>query len=65
MRYKYVLLYLRLSQDDFDKEDESNSIQNQRLLLKCFVEQNEEFQDSEILIFVDDGYTGTNFAGVR
>ncbi|MBS5081062.1 MAG: recombinase family protein [Clostridiales bacterium] len=61
MRYKYVLLYLRLSQDDFDKEDESNSIQNQRLLLKCFVEQNEEFQDSEILIFVDDGYTGTNF----
>lgn len=61
MRYKYVLLYLRLSQDDLDKEDESNSIQNQRLLLKCFVEQSEEFKNSEILFFVDDGYTGTNF----
>ncbi len=61
MRYDHVLLYLRLSQDDLDKEDESNSIQNQRLLLKCFVDQNEEFRDSERLFFVDDGYTGTNF----
>lgn len=61
MKYKYILAYLRLSQDDLDKTDESNSIQNQRLLIQQFVGQKEELWETEILYFVDDGYTGTNF----
>ncbi|MCD7885151.1 MAG: recombinase family protein [Lachnospiraceae bacterium] len=61
MKYKYILAYLRLSQDDLDKTDESNSIQNQRLLIQQFVNQKEDLRGTEILYFVDDGYTGTNF----
>lgn len=51
-------IYLRISRDDGDKA-ESDSIQNQREMLKAFVEK-----DSYIELkkeFVDDGYSGTNF----
>lgn len=61
MQYKYVFAYLRLSNDDDDKNDESNSITNQRLLIDYFVRNSDEFKDAEILYFVDDGYSGTNF----
>lgn len=61
MQYKYVLGYLRLSDDDEDKMDESNSIKNQRMLIEYFVSQNEEFHDSELIFFADDGFTGTNY----
>lgn len=60
MRYKYILGYLRLSNDD-DKVDESNSIKNQRMLIEYFVKNNEELQDTEVIFFADDGFTGTNF----
>lgn len=60
MRYKYVFAYLRLSNDDDDKTDESNSIKNQRLLIERFVENCKEFREAEIMFFADDGYSGTD-----
>ena len=53
-----VALYLRLSRDDGDK-NESNSITNQRNILTTYVEQIPEFKIEEI--YVDDGFSGTNF----
>ncbi|MBQ7670191.1 MAG: recombinase family protein [Clostridia bacterium] len=50
-------LYCRLSRDDgMDKE--SNSIENQKKLLTSFAK---EHGFGNIRIYVDDGYTGTNF----
>lgn len=54
-----IAIYMRLSQDDGDLEAESNSIVNQRQLLRTYVAKN--FQNYELLEFQDDGYTGTNF----
>lgn len=54
-----VGLYVRLSREDDDKKDESNSITNQKLLLEKFMEADEEFK--LIKIYQDDGKTGTNF----
>lgn len=57
---KYVVaLYIRLSVDD--KISESLSIENQKKLLNTYVDTSEEFIDAEILEFVDNGYSGTNF----
>ena len=55
---KYLAaLYMRLSKDDEDKE-ESESITNQRKILKSFAKENNyEIYDE----YVDDGYSGTNF----
>ena len=50
--------YLRLSIEDGDKV-ESNSISNQRLLVKSYTENHPEIHIVEE--YVDDGYTGTNF----
>lgn len=59
-----IALYLRLSEADGDLgpdgKDESNSIENQRLLLHNYVDANDELS-GEIVEFVDDGYSGTNF----
>lgn len=51
-------LYLRLSRDD-GTDTESNSIASQREILTEYVKR---YADLEIYdIYVDDGYTGTNF----
>ena len=55
-------LYIRLSQEDNDNgenKQESNSITSQKALLKEFIEEHEDL----ILynIYIDDGYTGTDF----
>lgn len=55
-------LYIRLSQEDGDKE-ESDSIANQRKLLERFCREREDLQICEY--YVDDGYTGTDFVEVR
>lgn len=59
-----IAFYLRLSLADGDlgknNKDESNSIENQRLLLQSFVESMDEL-DGEIKEYIDDGYSGTNF----
>lgn len=60
-----MALYYRLSGADGDLgkdgKDESNSIENQRLLISAFLESREEFKDRETQEFIDDGYTGSNF----
>ena len=59
-----IALYLRLSVSDGDlgqdEKDESNSIENQRALLYDFVERRDDVT-GEIIEYVDDGYSGTNF----
>ncbi|MCD7763643.1 MAG: recombinase family protein [Lachnospiraceae bacterium] len=56
--------YLRLSQADgdlgVDNKDESNSIENQRLLLRTFAGSREDLPN-EAIEYVDDGYSGTDF----
>ncbi|HBT63680.1 MAG TPA: recombinase [Ruminococcaceae bacterium] len=54
---KYTILYSRLSQED-ERDGESNSIQNQRLMLEKYAADN-GFEN--ILFLSDDGYSGTNF----
>ncbi len=53
-----IALYIRLSVND--KRVESNSIEHQKLLLTKYAE-NMKIRNSEILEFVDNGYSGTNF----
>jgi DNA invertase Pin-like site-specific DNA recombinase len=54
---KRTILYGRLSQED-DRAGDSNSIQNQRLMLEKYAADN-GFGDT--LFLYDDGYSGTNF----
>lgn len=56
-----LALYLRLSREDDDMADESNSITNQRLILRKYIEQKTELQEYSIKEYVDDGYSGRNF----
>lgn len=56
---RVIALYLRLSLDD--GHGESESILNQRKMLKNYVSSRDEFAGHEVVEFVDDGYTGTNF----
>ena len=53
-----VGVYIRLSQEDGDKE-ESNSVTNQRELINNYVNENKELQIRSY--YVDDGWSGTNF----
>ena len=53
-----VGVYIRLSQEDGDKE-ESNSVTNQRELINNYVNENKELQIHSY--YVDDGWSGTNF----
>ena len=58
---KYTILYGRLSQEDTQKNnrsDDSNSIQNQRLLLEKYA-TDKGFLNPKFIY--DDGYSGTNF----
>lgn len=53
-----VAIYIRLSREDIDKHEESLSVTNQKNVLEAYVrEQQYELYD----IYIDDGYTGTNF----
>lgn len=59
---KITALYCRLSVEDMNKnggkEDESNSIQNQKMILLQYAKEN-RFPNP--IFFVDDGYSGTNY----
>lgn len=57
MLKKEVAAYIRLSKED-EKEGESESITNQRELIKKYVAENKL---RECKYFVDDGYSGGNF----
>ena len=54
-------LYLRLSKEDGDWKDESNSITNQRYILHNYIEKDPELCHCELQEYVDDGYSGKNF----
>ena len=57
---KYIFaLYIRLSIEDYKYE--SMSIENQRLELNAYVRTMPEADYAEIIEFVDNGFTGTNF----
>ncbi|MCF0127758.1 MAG: recombinase family protein, partial [Pseudobutyrivibrio sp.] len=60
-----IALYIRLSQEDEDLDEEkkeSNSITNQRSLLRQYIKEHPEFAGKDIAEYADDGFTGTNFA---
>ena len=57
-----VAVYIRLSREDGDKE-ESDSVGNQKKLLTEYVSRKDELILYDV--YIDDGFTGTNFAGVR
>lgn len=62
---KCIVKYLRLSLEDEDMLDESNSITNQRIVIGQYIASKNEFKNAEMLEFKDDGYSGTNFDEVR
>lgn len=56
-----VAIYIRLSKEDIDKGyDESESITNQKALLTEYVEKL-GWEYELVDIYIDPGYTGTNF----
>ena len=52
-------LYLRLSREDDEKQQESDSIKNQKALLMDFLKTHPELRLRKI--HVDDGYSGVSF----
>ena len=54
---KITALYCRLSNDD-DLQGESNSITNQKAILKKYADEN-ELENTQF--YVDDGFSGMNF----
>lgn len=61
MDEQYLIDYLRLSKEDEEKRDESNSIINQRRVQDEYIKRNIQLQKYARLEFADDGYSGTNF----
>ncbi|WP_250277552.1 recombinase family protein [[Clostridium] colinum] len=53
-----VGMYLRISRDD-GKQNESESITNQKALIQSFIDEREDFE--LVSIKVDDGYSGSDF----
>lgn len=55
-----IALYIRLSQEDEDIDDEakreSNSVTNQRSMLRNFIKEHDEFIGSEVVEYADDGF---------
>jgi len=59
-----VAFYIRLSLEDDDlggTKRESDSITNQRALLKDYLKNHEEFADCTVIEKCDDGYSGVHF----
>ncbi len=61
---RMIALYMRLSRADGDLEGEgavSNSIANQRAILRSFVERDPGLSCQPVEEFVDDGFSGSSF----
>lgn len=62
-RQFYAAMYLRLSRDDEDRDgtikSESDSIGSQRELIKSFIREHSDIELYDI--YVDDGFSGSNF----
>lgn len=57
---KYIIaLYIRLSLED--SKTDSMSIDSQRLILREYAMSLEEWDDAEVLEFIDNGHSGANF----
>jgi len=53
-----VAMYIRLSKEDEDKKEESQSVTNQRSLIESFIKENNL---NLIDTYIDDGVSGTTF----
>lgn len=58
---RITALYCRLSRDD-ERDGLSGSIKNQQSILEKYAK---EIGFKNTKVFIDDGWSGTNFAGVR
>ena len=63
---KVLAFYIRLSSEDRDLKtnalkNESNSVFNQRRLLQDYYDTHESLHGYEVIVFCDDGVTGTHF----
>ena len=58
---KITALYCRLSRDD-EQDGLSGSIKNQQAIIEKYAQEN-GFQNTRV--FIDDGWSGTNFVEVR
>lgn len=56
-----MALYMRLSKEDDEVMDESNSITNQRYILRRYIERMPELSHYQLAEYIDDGYSGKNF----
>ncbi|MGN0973407.1 MAG: recombinase family protein [Bacilli bacterium] len=58
-----VAKYIRLSKEDEDVKDESNSVTSQNTILDEFIERNQNDNEEFVVYdtYVDDGYSGTDF----
>ena len=54
-----IATYLRLSDQD-DAKDESNSITNQRAMVRNYIASQSEFTNAKIVEYIDDGISGTH-----
>lgn len=57
---KKIAGYCRLSVEDAPGKEESNSIKNQKNLIRQYIEGDIELSRCEYQIFVDDGFSGSN-----
>lgn len=55
-----IAIYLRLSKEDEQNRDESNSITSQRELIMDYISRDRELSRLEVVECCDDGYTGKN-----
>ncbi len=57
-----IAMYTRLSIEDKEKNNyESESITNQKTLIKNFIKSHKDFKEYNILSYSDDGFVGSNF----
>ncbi len=56
-----IAVYLRISTEDKYKQDESNSITNQRLIIQNFINKNNDLKNLNCVEYIDDGFSGTDF----
>lgn len=57
-----VALYIRLSKEDSGKNNQ-NTVENQKALLEDFVKDKPDMKVVDI--YIDNGFSGTNFVEVR
>lgn len=55
-----LVMYLRLSVEDDVNADESNSITNQRRIIREYISSHDDLSDMRVIEKCDDGYSGTS-----